>query len=90
MEIIHQLINSDSEKIIILTLDGENLISETGKKDKLRTTTKVFPSNEDALKNFHKKEWAALKKGFILINTNVKLGQPTLTRPEICLQKTNN
>ncbi|CAI8427707.1 MAG: Uncharacterised protein [Polaribacter sejongensis] len=78
MKIIHQLINSDSGKIMILTLNGKNLISETRKKEKTRTTTKEFSSNEDALKNFNKKEWEALKKGFILTNANVKLGQPTL------------
>ena len=65
-EINHQLIENTLEKIINLTLKDKILISETGKIEKLRITKKEFSSNEDALKNFYKKEWEALKKGIYL------------------------
>lgn len=77
-EIKHQLIESNSEKVFNLILKDNILISETGKIGKLKTTEKEFSSNEDALKNFYKKEWEALKKGFVLNNENAKIGQPVL------------
>ncbi|AZB01840.1 WD40 repeat domain-containing protein [Chryseobacterium joostei] len=77
-EIKHQLIDYKSDKIINLILKDRMLISETGKTDKFKTTKKEFSSNEDALKNFYKKEWESLKKGFVLNNENAKIGQPVL------------
>lgn len=77
-EIKHQLIDTNTEKVINLILKDKILISETGKIDKLKTTEKEFSSNEDAFKNFYKKEWEALKKGFVLNDENAKIGQPIL------------
>ena len=77
-EIKHELIDKNSDKVIRLTLKDKILISKTGKIDKLKTTEKEFLRNEDALKNFYKKEWEALKKGFVLNNENAKIGQPIL------------
>lgn len=77
-EIKHQLIDTNTEKVIILTLKDKILISETGKIDKLKATEKEFSSNEDALKIFYKKEWEALKKGFVLNDENAQIGQPIL------------
>ena len=77
-EIKHQLIDTKTEKVINLILKDKILISETGKIDKLKAIEKEFSSNEDALKIFYKKEWEALKKGFVLNNENAKIGQPVL------------
>ena len=77
-EITHKLIDKHSNKVINLTLNDKILISETGKDNKLKTTEKEFLSRDEALKYFYKKEWEALKKGFVLNNENAELGQPTL------------
>ncbi|MDR7132788.1 hypothetical protein J2X69_005162 [Algoriphagus sp. 4150] len=77
-EIKHKLINNNSEKVINLILKDKILISETGKIGKLKTTEREFSSNEDALKNFYKQEWEALKKGFVLNDENAKIGQTVL------------
>lgn len=77
-EIAHKLIDKHSNKLINLTLKDKILISETGKDNKLKTTEKEFLSKDEALKNFYKKEWEALKKGFVLNNENAEIGQPTL------------
>lgn len=74
----HKLIDNISGKILKITLKNKTLISETGKIEKLRKTEKEFSDIEDALKNFHKKEWEALKKGFILTNDQAQIGQPVL------------
>lgn len=74
----HELIDKNSDKVIKLTLNNKILISETGKNNKLKTTEKEFSSNEDALNNFYKKEWEALKKGYVLNNENAEIGQPVL------------
>ena len=77
-EITHYLIDTISEKELILTLKDKILVYETGKIGKLKATEKKFPNSEDALKNFYKKEWEALKKGFVLNSENTEIGQPIL------------
>ena len=77
-EMKHSLIDEGSEKVFNLLLRDNTLILETGKLDKLKITEKEFSSNEEALKSFYKKEWEALKKGFILNNENARVGQPIL------------
>lgn len=74
----HQLIQKESEKIIQLTLEGKTLGTATGKADKLKTTIKEFADTHEALKNFYKKEWESLKKGFVLTNPNAKTGEAAL------------
>ena len=76
--VTHQLVEKETGKLLNLTLSGKNLISETGKPEKLKTAEKEFPDLEDARKNFYKKEWEALKKGFVLNNENAKIGEPVL------------
>lgn len=76
--ITHQLTHNASGKLLNLTLHDKTLISEAGKPDKLKTSEKVFSSDEDALKNFYKKEWEALKKGYVLYNETAEKGQPFL------------
>ena len=77
-EIKHKLIDKSSKKVINLILKDKIIISETGKIDKLKITKKEFLSHEDALKNFYKKEWEALKKGFVLNDEQAQIGQPIL------------
>lgn len=77
-EITHQLTDTASGKILNITLRDKMLISETGKSEKHKTTEKEFSSNEEALKNFYKKEWEALKKGLVLTSENAGVGQPVL------------
>ncbi len=77
-ELSHQLINTASDKVINIAVKGKVLITETGKIDKLKKTEKEFLDVEDALKNFYKKEWEALKKDFVLINQNAEIGKPIL------------
>ncbi|WP_299781534.1 hypothetical protein [uncultured Formosa sp.] len=74
----HQLINTNSQKLLQITLTDKKLISETGTPKKLRKTEKEFSSSEEALKNFYKKEWAALKKDFVLNNKHPKIGEAYL------------
>jgi hypothetical protein len=73
-----QLVEKETDNVLNLTLKDKTLISETGKSGKLKTTEKAFSDLEDAQKNFYKKEWEALKKGFILNNDNAKIGEPIL------------
>lgn len=73
-----QLINYQSEKQIILTLDGNTLITETGKAGKFRTTNKVFSTPDEALSALKKKEWESLKKGFVYHNPNAQQGEAIL------------
>jgi len=76
--VTHQLIERASGNVLSLTLNDKSLMSETGKSGKLRTTEKAFSDLEDARKNFYKKEWEALKKGFVLHNDHAKIGEPLL------------
>ncbi len=73
-----QFINFESEKILVLSIENEKLISETGKEGKLRTTEKAFASTEEVLAAFDKKEWENLKKGFVYHNENAQTGEPIL------------
>jgi len=77
-ELTHQRIDIKSEKVLNITLKDKRLISETGKKEKLKTTEKEFSDAEDALKNFYEREWDALKKDFVLANQNAETGQRRL------------
>lgn len=73
-----QLIDYQNEKEIILTLENQTLISETGKAGKFRTTTKEFSTPEQALSALEKKEWESLKKGFVYHNPNAQKGEAKL------------
>ncbi len=74
----HHLFDSRTNKILNLSLQGKKLISEAGNPDKLRIREKEFATPEEALKNFIKKEWDALKKGFVLNGKNENPGEPQL------------
>lgn len=77
-EINRQLIDSNSDTSLSLTLRSKTLVTETAKSGKVKTTTKEFSTDEESLKTFYKKEWEALKKGFVLRNDNAKTGQAFL------------
>jgi len=76
--ISHKLYQKETAKILNLTLVDNQMISESGKLDKLRKTQKEFATSEEAFKGFIKKEWQALKKGFNLYNEKAKKGEPIL------------
>lgn len=73
-----QLTQKETGKILNLTLLDKDIISESGKADKLKSTEKSFDNQEQALKEFTKKEWEALKKGFILNNQEAQPGEANL------------
>lgn len=74
----HRLINRATGKVLNLSVKNNVLHTETGKEDKLRKTEKAFSDKEQVINNFYKKEWEALKKGFVLVNENAKVGTPSL------------
>jgi len=74
----HHLTQTNTGKILNLTLNDKKIISKSGKEGKLRTIEKEFSNAEEAFKNFYKKEWQALKKGFVFFNENAKIGSPVL------------
>ncbi len=75
-----QLADRASGKLLNLTIDGTTLITETGLPGKIKTTAKEFSDNEEARKNFIKKEWEALKKGFVLSDPEAGIGSAVLHR----------
>lgn len=76
--ISHKLYQKETEKVLFLNLNDNKMISESGKLNKLRKTEKSFPTSEEAIKGLIKKEWQALKKGFVLHNETAKIGEPIL------------
>ncbi|WP_147321930.1 hypothetical protein [Mucilaginibacter conchicola] len=74
----HQLTDPNTKKLSILTLSGTALTVETGSEGKLKTTEKTFNDKEAASKEFIKKEWELLKKGYVLHNDNAGPGEPAL------------
>lgn len=75
---IRELIDYQSEKQVILTLENNTLTTETGKAGKFRTTTKEFSTPDEALSALEKKEWESLKKGFVYHNPNAQKGEAKL------------
>jgi len=74
----HSLQNQELNKIFNIELLESKVIYHSGKIDKLRTYEKEFKSKEDALKFFYKKEWEMLKKGYVLNDTEAKIGNPIM------------
>lgn len=77
-ELMHQLTDINTNKIHNLSIKNNTIISESGKINKLKSSEKEFPNNEDAIKYFYKKEYELLRKGFVLKNSEAKIGQPIL------------
>lgn len=76
--IIHQLFSDQTGQVFTITLSDKKVITENGKSGKTRVTAKEFPTPEEAIIFFEKKEWEMLKKGFTLRNENPVQGQPAL------------
>ncbi|MGI4874843.1 MAG: hypothetical protein ACRYFX_27120 [Janthinobacterium lividum] len=74
----HHLHNTSTGSSCILTLAGTTLTTATGKPGKERTTQKDFATAEEARQQFEKKEWEALKKGFVLHQEAATAGEPLL------------
>lgn len=74
----HHLFELKGNKVAHLILSGNQLTVETGTSEKLKSTEKTFSKPEDALKEFIKKEWELLKKGYIVKNDIAKNGEPLL------------
>lgn len=72
------LINKDTEQTFIIEIDENSVIYQTLKNDKGRVYTKELSSLDEAQRFFYKKEWEALKKGFILYQECEKIGGPKL------------
>ena len=73
-----RLRNKELTKIFNIELLNLKVVYQSGNINKPRTFEKEFKSEEDALKFFYKKEWEMLKKGFVLNNDEVTLGNPKL------------
>lgn len=70
-----KLFDSQSDKICILTVDNTKLVTENIHKEKSKIAEKEFDSNKSAAKEYEKKVWANLKKGYIARNRDAKPGE---------------
>ena len=59
----------------MLSLDKTTLITENINKGKSRTTEKILTDSETAIKEYNKKRFATLKKGYVELNDNPKKGE---------------
>lgn len=71
----HVLKNVKNEKLVEITISDFKVITKTGSFDKFRISEKTFNSEKEASKFFLKKEWDALKKGFIYKSNNNNPGE---------------
>ncbi|CAD7287370.1 hypothetical protein LMG7974_00262 [Campylobacter majalis] len=69
---MRNLINLKTGDTLTLRLDGLNLVSTSVKNTKVRETKKQFLNQDEAKKALSKKEWDALKKGYVLKNESEK------------------
>lgn len=75
---MRSLIDLQTDKVLNLRLEDNVLVSQSGKLGKLKETSKEFSSKDEAKKALVKKEWEALKKGFVLQNLNAAKGEAIL------------
>ena len=78
--LVHHLKDAQTDKTCTLTLAATQLTTVMGQPGKERTTEKSFATAEEARKQFEKKEWELLKKGFVLHQPAALAGQPRLHR----------
>ncbi|MDO7876315.1 hypothetical protein Q5H93_16340 [Hymenobacter sp. ASUV-10] len=74
----HRLTDPHSANSVTITLAGASLTVATGRPGKERTTTKTFGTPAEARQQFEKREWEALKKGFVLHQPTSPAGEPHL------------
>jgi hypothetical protein len=65
-------------KITTLSLQGSTVEIQTNTAGKIKTSSKVYATEADALQQLMKKEWELLKKGAVLRSQDAKSGEPLL------------
>lgn len=74
------LFDPESDKSSVISVEDTTLTTENISKGKSKITEKTFESNEKAAKEYEKKVWAVLKKGWIARNENVQEGGAIIHR----------
>lgn len=72
------LVNLANGDRLNLRVEGQILLSQSVKNGKSRQTQKEFASIDEAQKACAKKEWESLKKGYVLQNSDAKVGEASL------------
>lgn len=72
------LFDDQNDKSSVITLSDNKVITETINKGKSRLTEKEFSDAEEASKQYEKKRWELLKKGFTERNEANEPGTPSL------------
>lgn len=75
---MRELVNFDSGERLRLSVEGNALVSVSQKGGKTKQSKKEFASIDEAKKACVKKEWESLKKGFILQDSEAKIGKASL------------
>lgn len=70
-----KFIEYSTDKQCVLSLDKTTLITENINKGKSRTTEKILTDSETAIKEYNKKRFATLKKGYVELNDKPKKGE---------------
>ncbi len=72
------LFDTQSDRSAIITLSDKKVITESINKGKSRIAEKEFASEEEASKQYEKKRWELLKKGYVERNNTKEPGTPVL------------
>ncbi|WP_462105872.1 hypothetical protein [Campylobacter concisus] len=75
---MRELVNFDSGERLRLSVEDKTLVSVSQKGGKTKQSKKEFASETEAKKACVKKEWESLKKGFILQDSEAKVGEASL------------
>jgi predicted DNA-binding WGR domain protein len=77
-ELHHHLFDDATGKIWAIHRTGNKIVLESGKPGKTKTTEKEPATADAADKEFEKKEWYTLKKGYVLRDGHALPGHPVL------------
>jgi len=75
---MRELVNFDSGERLGLSVEDKALVSVSLKGGKTKQSKKEFANEQEAKKACVKKEWESLKKGFILQDSEAKVGEASL------------
>ena len=75
---MRELVNFDSGDRLRLSVEGNALVSVSQKGAKTKQSKKEFANEQEAKKAYVKKEWESLKKGFVLQDSEAKVGAASL------------
>ena len=75
---MRELVNFDSGERLRLSIEDKALVSVSLKGAKTKQSKKEFTSEQEAKKACVKKEWESLKKGFVLQDSEAKIGEACL------------